>query len=96
MDLRAHLYTCERKKVEQGSWSTFFAGVNVWKSEDLPGRQKAQITAIKIDCYQISFSFLETGESEIVEREGGGALASLASAESAWVFLVMNWLHLGF
>lgn len=48
-DLRAQLYMCERKKVEWWAWSTFFAGVNVWKS-DLPGCQKAQITAIIVDC----------------------------------------------
>lgn len=98
MDLRAQLYTCEKKKKEWGAWSTFtFAGVNVWKSEDLPGWQKAEITAVIIDCYQISYSFLKTGDSETEEKKKvSGALASLASAESAWMFLVMNQLHLGF
>ena len=84
----------KEQEAEWGAWSTFLAGVNVWESEGLPGWQKAQIIAIVIDCYQNSFSFLR--ESEIVEREVDGALASLARAESAWMFSVMSQLHLVF
>lgn len=84
----------KEKEVEWGAWSTFFAGVNVWKSE-LPGCQKAQITDVIADCYQLGFSLLKPGESEIMERELSGALVNLASAGSSWMFLVMNQLHLG-
>lgn len=90
------LHMLKEKEVERGAWPTFFAGINVWKSEDSPGWQKAEITAVMIDCCQISYLFFKTGESETVEKEVSGALASLPSAESACVFSVMNQLHLGF